>query len=214
MVSHVDTTTDAGLLLESSNLHGSIINGEVLEESLRSGSVDVRNSLGSGVDLLLSLSLTTIEGHVDGDLTLIDDTAVNKLLVTLKGSDTELELESLLVGTELLGDLVPINGLLVRLTFVNKSEKRSNDGPQEIEPCVIVAFNRLCEKMNERGMCDVKEHDENGHVEFVRFDRLRGFAEMQDLIDIGLKANTAISPRTSRAGVEPKAFSCFGEPKM
>jgi len=49
--------------------------------------------LWGGVDLLLSLSLTTVKGLVDGDNSLVEDSAVGKELLGLEGSNTVLKNE-------------------------------------------------------------------------------------------------------------------------
>lgn len=72
MVSHEPALTLGGLLLELDNLTGSI-NLEVLEGGLGSLLVDVLDLLWLGVNLLLSLSLTTIKVVVDNDVGLGGD---------------------------------------------------------------------------------------------------------------------------------------------
>ena len=100
MISHVSTSSVWRLLFQSLDLAGGIINGEILKEGLWSLLVDMLNFLWGSVNLLLSLSLTTIKRHVDGADSLIFDTAVNDELLVSKGLDTELELEVLLVALD------------------------------------------------------------------------------------------------------------------
>ena len=109
VVSHVDAWLNRGLLFESSDLAGGVIDGEVVEQSLGSGSVLVRDLLRSRVGLLLSLPLAAIERHVDGDLALVDDTTVNKHLVAFKGTEAVLQNKVLLGNLEASSDLGPIN---------------------------------------------------------------------------------------------------------
>ena len=106
MISHVDTRLGGGLLFESSDLVGGIIDGEVVKELLGSSLMLVGNSLGSSVDLLLSLPLTTIKAEVNGDLTLIEDAGVSEELLVTELGDTVLELE-VLVDLHSGGDLSP-----------------------------------------------------------------------------------------------------------
>ena len=100
VVGHVGTSGVWRLLLQSLDLAGSVIDGEVLEESLWSLLVDMLDLLWGGVNLLLSLSLTTVKGHVDGADALVLNTAVDDELLVSKGLDTVLELEVLLVALD------------------------------------------------------------------------------------------------------------------
>ena len=67
--------------------------------------MDMLDLLWGGVNLLLSLSLTTFKAHVDGADTLILDTAVNDELLVSKGLDTVLEFEFLLIAFDRGGNL-------------------------------------------------------------------------------------------------------------
>ena len=75
MVSHEPTGSLVGLLLELDDLAGGV-NLEVLKGGLGSLLVDVLDLLWLGVDLLLSLSLTTIKVVVDDDVGLGGDASL------------------------------------------------------------------------------------------------------------------------------------------
>ena len=72
MVGHEPALTLSGLLLELNNLAGGV-DLEVLEGGLGALLVDVLDLLWLGVDLLLSLSLTSIKVVVDDDVGLGGD---------------------------------------------------------------------------------------------------------------------------------------------
>jgi len=112
MISHVSTSSVWRLLFQSLDLAGGIINGEILKEGLWSLLVDMLNFLWGSVNLLLSLSLTTIKRHVDGADTFVFNTAVNDELLVIEGLDTELELNILEFSVDGGGNLSPINKMI------------------------------------------------------------------------------------------------------
>ena len=83
----------------------------------------VLDLLGLGVDLLLSLSLTSIKRHVDRDDSLVEDASVSKELLALKGLDSVLELDLVGVNLEVGGNLIP-GEQKVRLS---QKEKRNEE---------------------------------------------------------------------------------------
>ena len=62
--------------------------------------------LGGGMGLSLSLLLTTIKGHMNGDLSFVFDTAVGKEHLFIESLDTELEVEFFL-NIHVQSDLLP-----------------------------------------------------------------------------------------------------------
>ena len=113
MLGHVGTGSVWRLLLQSLDLSGGIVNLEVLEESLWSLLVLMLDLLWGGMDLLLSLSLTTFEAHVDGALSLVLDSAIDKELLVLECLDTVLEVKVHGIAIDGSGNLFPKN-MMVR----------------------------------------------------------------------------------------------------
>ena len=81
------------------------------------------NFLWGGVNLLLSLSFTTIKGHVNGADTFVLNTAVNDKLLVSKGLDTELELEILLIALNLISNLSSISQKLENFIKIKASNE-------------------------------------------------------------------------------------------
>ena len=89
MVSHVGTgLAHWGFALELLNL-ARWLNTVVFEKSLRSLLMLVGDSLGLGVHLLLSLSLTTIKDQKSINGTLVNDTSLSKSHIVGKGTGVE-----------------------------------------------------------------------------------------------------------------------------
>lgn len=107
MLGHVGTGSRWGLLLQSLDLSGGIVNLEVLEKGLWSSLMLVLDLLWGGVNLLLSLSLTTVKRHVDGALSLIHDSAINEELLVLECLDSVLEVKVLGIAFDGAGNLFP-----------------------------------------------------------------------------------------------------------
>jgi len=119
MISHVGTSSLWGLLFESSDLHGSILNREVGEEGLWSSLMLMLDWLGGGVRLSLSLLLTTIKGHMNGDLSFIFDTGISKEHLVTESLDSELEVEFFL-NVHVHGDLIPRIKIMSELIKIDR----------------------------------------------------------------------------------------------